>query len=73
MRNDKMNVKRQDIIDFLQKRINRSKKYIRDFENKIVNEEGDENELYESIEHEEFIILMMENIIREVKELKGTE
>ena len=68
-----MNVKRNDVIAIMQKRIERSKKYIREYENKIVNEEGDENELYESIEHEEFIILMMENMIREVKEIKGTE
>ena len=68
-----MNVKRQDVIAFMQKRIERSKEYIRDYEHKIDNEEGDENELYESIEHEEFIIVMMENMIREVKEMEGVE
>ena len=68
-----MLVKRKDVIDMLRKRIERSKKYIREFENKIVNEDGDENTLYECIEQEEFIILLMTNLMHETNELKGTE
>ena len=68
-----MNVKRQEVIDILQKRIERSKKYIREFEKKIDNEEGDENTLYECIDDEEFIILLIDNIIHEIKQMKGTE
>lgn len=68
-----MLVKRQDVIDMFKKRIERSKNYIRDFENKIANGEGDENTLYEHIEQEEFIILLMINLMHETNELKGNE
>ena len=68
-----MLVKRQDVIAILDNRIQRSKNYIRAFENQIEKGKNDNNALHEAIEEEDFIILMMENIKHEIKNLKGTE
>lgn len=65
-----MKVDRQKVIDILQQRIDRAHEFIEMYEMQLV-EDGASYELEDAIEDEEFIILMMENIIYEVKKLES--